>query len=188
MSPRYFIAIGITEPIKKDIGELANLLTKYDVDIKWVVLENLHITLKFLGNTPDNVLPKIKNSLSDIISSYKPFYIKIYGTDVFPNRRHPRVIWVGVKNTDILAKIKNDIEESMESLGYKKEDKEFNPHLTLGRVRSQKGMQNVITELDNFKEKDFGLIQVEGIKLMKSDLKARGAEYSCLYDIAMANK
>jgi 2'-5' RNA ligase len=185
MSPRCFIAIGIPEPIKKDIGEIINFLAKYDVDIKWVVPKNLHITLKFLGNTPDVLLPKIKNSLSDIMSFYKPFYIRIYGTGVFPNRKHPRVIWVGVKNTDILAKIKKDIEESMESLSYQKEDKEFNPHLTLGRIRSQKGIQNVITELDNFKEKDFGSIQVEGIKLMKSDLKPGGAEYTCLYNIAI---
>ncbi|MBE0425519.1 MAG: RNA 2',3'-cyclic phosphodiesterase [Nitrospirae bacterium] len=188
MSLRCFIAIGITEPIKKDIGEIIGLLTKYDVDVKWVIPENIHITLKFLGNTPDVLLPKIKSSLSDIISYYKPFYIKIYGTGVFPNRKHPRVIWVGVKNTDILAKIKNGIEESMESLGYQKEDKEFNPHLTLGRVRSQKGIHNVIAELDNFKEKDFGTIRVEGIKMMKSDLKPGGAKYSCLYDIAMEDK
>jgi 2'-5' RNA ligase len=73
----------------------------------------------------------------------------------------------------------------MELLGFQKENKEFKPHLTLGRVRSQKGIINLINELDNFKDKDFGSIYIKNIKLMKSVLKPSGAEYSCLYEIPL---
>ncbi|OIP61120.1 MAG: 2'-5' RNA ligase [Nitrospirae bacterium CG2_30_41_42] len=180
---RCFIAIGIPEPIKRDIGELIEIFKKYNVDVKWVIYENLHITFKFLGNTSEGLLPELRESLINIVLSYKPFYIKICNIGVFPNRRYPRVIWVGVEDSEILKKLKKDIEDSMVLLGYQKEDRGFNPHLTLGRVRSQKGVTNLINELDNFKDRDFGSINVESIKLMKSELKPKGAEYSCLYEI-----
>jgi 2'-5' RNA ligase len=185
---RCFVAIEIPEPIKRDIGELLEILKKYNVDVKWIRHENLHLTLKFLGNTPEDLLPKIKESLLNIVLSYEPFDIKIYTTGVFPNKKYPRVIWVGVEDSGILTKLKKDIENSMVLLGYQKEDREFNPHLTLGRVRSQKGIVNLINELDNFKDRDFGGINVESIKLMKSELKPKGAEYSCLDEIPFGRK
>jgi 2'-5' RNA ligase len=180
---RCFIAIEIPESMKKYICELIDILKKQNVDIKWVTHENLHLTLKFLGNTPEILLPKISESLINIVLSYETFYIKIYTLGIFPNKRHPRVIWVGVEDSGILNKLQKDIEDSMVLLGYQKEEKEFKPHLTLGRVRSQKGILNLINELDNFKERDFGYVSVKSIKLMKSELKPKGAEYSCLYEI-----
>ncbi|MDI6890924.1 MAG: RNA 2',3'-cyclic phosphodiesterase [Thermodesulfovibrionales bacterium] len=185
---RCFIAIEIPEQIKGNIGGLIEILKKYNVDVKWVTCKNLHLTLKFLGKTPEELLPKIGESLSDIVLSYEPFCIKICNIGVFPNRRYPRVIWVGVEDSEILKRLQRDIEYSLALIGYQREDKEFHPHLTLGRVRSQKGMANLINELDNFKEKDFGSVTVEGIKLMKSELKPMGAEYSCLYEIPFGKK
>lgn len=180
---RCFIAIGITDQIKRGIGELLDILKKYAVDIKWVIPENLHLTLKFLGNTPDVLLPTIRESLMRIVSSYEACYIKIYNIGVFPNKKYPRVVWVGIEDTEILKKLKSDIEHSMSLLGYQREDKAFKPHLTLGRVRSQKGIVNIVHELDNFKDREFGIIHVDRIKLMKSELKPQGAQYSCLHDI-----
>lgn len=180
---RCFIAIGITDQIKREIGRLLDILKKYAVDIKWVIPENLHLTLKFLGNTPDVLLPTIRESLMQIVSSYEACYIKIYNIGVFPNKKYPRVVWVGIEDTEILKKLKSDIEHSMSLLGYQRENKAFKPHLTLGRVRSQKGIVNIVHELDNFKDREFGIIHVDRIKLMKSELKPQGAQYSCLHDI-----
>ncbi|MEW6214046.1 MAG: RNA 2',3'-cyclic phosphodiesterase [Nitrospirota bacterium] len=188
MDLRCFIAIEVPEPIKRDIGGLIEILKKYNVDVKWVVYENLHLTLKFLGSTPEVLLPKIVKSLSNIVLSYEPFYIKICSIGVFPNRRYPKVIWVGVEDSEIVKRLQRDIEDSMTLLGYQREGKEFHPHLTLGRVRSQKGMANLISELDNLKWKDFGGINVESIKLMKSELKPKGAVYSCLQEIPFGRK
>lgn len=185
---RCFIAIEIPEPVKKKISEFIDILKKYNVDIRWITPENLHLTLKFLGSTPEVLLPKIRESLINIVLSHEPFYIKIYTTGVFPNRRHPRVIWIGVEDSGVLNKLKRHIEDSMALLGYQKEDREFNPHLTLGRVRSQKGIANLVKELDNFREKDFGSVNVESIKLMKSELKPKGAEHSCLHEIPFGRK
>ncbi len=183
MHLRCFIAIGMPEPIKREISEIIELMKKYDVDVKWVEMENIHITLKFLGKTPETLLPRIRKSLSTIALSYEPFYIKIYDIGMFPNRRYPRIIWIGVEDSEIVKRLQKDIEDSMESLGYQREDKEFHPHLTIGRVRSQKGMANLINQLDTFKGKNLGSIEVNNIKLMRSELRPTGAKYHCLYEI-----
>jgi 2'-5' RNA ligase len=104
---------------------------------------------------------------------------------VFPNRKYPRVIWVGIEDSDFLKNLQKDIEHAMASLGYQKEEREFHPHLTLGRVRSQKGMAHIIHELDTLQSKDFGSVEINSIKLMRSDLKPTGSQYYCLQEIPL---
>jgi len=188
MNLRCFIAIDIPQQIRGEIEELMELLKKHDTDVKWVLPDNIHITLKFLGNTSEAVVPRIRDSLSAILSSYEPFYIKIQGIGVFPNRKHPRVIWVGAEDSDVLKSLKREAEQAMVLFGYQKEDKEFQPHLTLGRVRSQRGILGMMKDLDNFGDRNFGTFKVDGIRLMKSELKPRGAEYTCLHDILFGAK
>lgn len=185
MDLRCFIAVDIPEQIKRDIGKLLEVLKKHNVDVKWVVHENLHFTLKFLGKTSEALIPKIGESLSKIVLSYKPFCIKISDVGVFPNKKYPRVIWVGIEDSEILKRLQRDIEDSMALLGYQKEDREFHPHLTVGRARSQKGMADLINEIENFKGRDFGSIEVYNIKLMQSELRPTGAQYFCLQEIPL---
>jgi RNA 2',3'-cyclic 3'-phosphodiesterase len=183
MDLRCFIAIGIPAQLQRNIGECIAILKKHDADIKWVAPENLHFTLKFLGSTPGVLLPKIRESLAAVVTTYDPFYIKIYGTGAFPNKKYPRVIWAGVHDADGMKSLQDGIERSMAFLGFKREDREFNPHLTLGRVRSRRGMIMLIKELETFEEKEFGIVPVDRILLMKSELTPKGPEYACLYDI-----
>ena len=183
MNLRCFIAIGIPAQLQRNIGECIEILKKHDADIKWVAPENLHLTLKFLGNTPEDLLPTIRESLAAVVTTYKPFYIKIYGTGAFPNRKNPRVIWTGLHDADGMKNLQEGIERSMAFLGFKSEDREFNPHLTLGRVRSRRGMIMLIKDLETFEEKEFGIVPVDRILLMRSELTPKGPEYTCLYDI-----
>jgi RNA 2',3'-cyclic 3'-phosphodiesterase len=178
---RCFIAIDIPEDIKNEIGGIIHTMRKCGGDIKWVTPLNLHITLKFLGNTAETALPEIQDSLRNAVLSYSPFCINIYGIGVFPNRKYPRVIWTGIEDSDILKNMKKDIENAMTVHGYQKEDRDFSPHLTLGRVRSQKGVIATLLELDKFQTKDFGVTKVDGVTLMRSELKPQGPEYSCLF-------
>jgi RNA 2',3'-cyclic 3'-phosphodiesterase len=182
MNLRCFIAIEIPELIRKEISGLIDNLKKYDADVKWIHAENIHLTLKFLGNTPEILLPKINDSLSAVVASYKPFYITIGDTGVFPNRKFPKVCWIGIEDTGMLKTLRGDIETSMKRLGFKSEEREFNPHLTIGRVRSRQGMISILNELDQYKGRTFGGITVDRISIMKSELKPEGAEYTCLYE------
>ncbi len=182
---RCFISIDIPEQIRRDIGELIAILRKYNGDVKWVVHQNIHLTLKFLGKTLKDLVPEIGEVLSKIVLSYKTFCIKIYGVGVFPNKRYPRVLWVGMEDLDILRKLQSDIDNAMTSLGYQREERDFHPHLTIGRVRSQTGMSRLIYELDTFQSKDFGSIEVCNVRLMQSELRPTGARYSCLQEIPL---
>jgi 2'-5' RNA ligase len=170
------------------MGGLIDVLKRHNADVKWVTPENLHLTLKFLGSTADNVLPRIGESLATLASSYRPFSMKVTGTGVFPRSRNPKVIWVGIESSDTLAKMKRDIEKAMASFGYQEEDKEFRPHLTIGRVRSQRGMISTINALNTYEGKNFGTVPVDRIRLMKSELKPEGPEYTCLYDVPLEAK
>lgn len=185
---RCFIAIGLPERIKGDIGEVIEVLKKCNGDVKWVSSEHIHLTLKFLGGTPEHLLTKIGESLSTIVLSYEPFYIKICNMGTFPSIRHPRVIWIGVEDSEIVKRLQKDIEDSMVFLGYEREERTFHPHLTIGRIRSQKGVPNLMNRLDSFKAKDFGSTKVDDIKLMRSELKPTGAEYYCSREIALGGR
>jgi RNA 2',3'-cyclic 3'-phosphodiesterase len=188
MNLRCFIAIDIPEQIRQEIGGLIDILNKYDADVKWIPAANLHLTLKFLGSTPETLLPKINGSLSSAVASYEPFYIKIGDTGVFPNRKYPRICWIGIEDTGILKTLQSDIETSMKLFGFKTEDRAFNPHLTIGRVRSRQGMINVVNELDSYKGRTFGSVMVGNIKIMKSELHPEGPEYTCLYEVPFGKK
>jgi len=185
---RCFVAIEIPEQIKQDIGKLIEIFKKHSADVKWVEYKNIHLTLKFLGKTSEDLLPWIHESLHKVAISYKPLYIKICKAGVFPNRKYPRVIWVGIEDSETLGRLQGDIENSMALLGFQREGRAFHPHLTFGRVRSQKGMENLLNELDSYKEKDFGVIEVTNIKLMSSELKPTGAQYNCLCEIPFGRR
>jgi 2'-5' RNA ligase len=185
MNLRLFIAIDIPEEIKKEVSELIDILKKYDADVKWIVPENLHLTLKFLGSTSDTLPGKIRESLLPIVSSYEPFYINIQTTGVFPQEKHPRVLWIGIVDSDRLNALRVSIDHTLLLFGFPRDDNHFHPHLTLGRVRTQKGVLSLMQEFRNFHDRLFGNFLVDRIKLMKSDLKPKGAEHTCLTELPL---
>ncbi|MGB9715335.1 MAG: RNA 2',3'-cyclic phosphodiesterase [Thermodesulfovibrionales bacterium] len=185
---RCFISIEIPEKIKQEIGELVEILRKKDADVRWVENKNIHLTLKFLGKTPEEILSRIHESLQKVAISYEPIYIRICKTGVFPNRKYPRVLWVGIEDSDTLKRLQRDIEDSITLLGFQREERTFQPHLTIARVRSQKRIEALISELDNHREKDFGIFEVKSIRLMRSELKPTGAQYHCIFEIPLGRR
>ncbi len=188
MDLRCFIAIELSEEVKKNIDIAVSILRAKNADVKWIPSENMHLTLKFLGKTPEELLPEIKENLSGVAASHRPFYIRIYGAGAFPNTRYPRVIWIGIIDSDELKALQEEIEESMEALGFKKEDRPFSPHLTVGRVRSPKGKEMLMEELATFKKMDFGNIEVKNISIIKSELKPTGAQYTIISEVPFGRR
>jgi 2'-5' RNA ligase len=188
MALRCFIAVTLPGPLKKDVGDVIRKLRESGADIKWVPDENLHLTLKFLGETEEERLDEIKGALYKKLSHYAPFYIKIAGVGYFPGGRNPRVIWVGIEERGPLADICTDVENAMVKFGYPREERPFSPHLTIGRVRSPKRVAEVIKRLDEFHAVAFDEFVVKGVTLMKSELKPGGAEYSGLAEISFGGE
>jgi RNA 2',3'-cyclic 3'-phosphodiesterase len=188
MNLRLFIAIEIPEQIKREIGELIDVLKKHDTDIKWIMPDNIHLTLKFLGATSDSLVLKIRESLTTAVSSCEPFSITIQSAGAFPNDKYPRVLWTGIIDSHLLKDLRDRIENSLSMIGFQRDDKEFHPHLTIGRVRSQKGMLSFMEEFRLFRDRHFGGFLADQVKLMKSELRPTGPLYTCLHMIPLSRK
>jgi len=185
MDLRCFIAIELSEELKSSIDGYIDKLKSTGADVKWVSAKNLHLTLKFLGSTPEELLTEINKKLSSIAKLHDRFTCRIFEAGVFPNIKQPRVIWLGIKDSAEMIKLQRDIDEAMAEFGFEKEGREFNPHLTIGRVRSPKNKDILMKELATLKDADFGKIEVKNITLMKSELKPGGAEYFRLSEILL---
>jgi 2'-5' RNA ligase len=175
---RCFIAIDISGNIKDAIAGVIEKCRLNSKGVRWVPAENVHLTLKFLGDVKEDLIPEIKNGLAPICMRHDVFNINIRGAGAFPNFKYPGVLWMGIDESEELKRIYEDIEESMSELGFEKEDRKFSPHLTIGRVKDRKGVEPAIKELYTFKDTFFGSIEVNEVLLMKSVLKPTGAEYS----------
>jgi 2'-5' RNA ligase len=165
------------------MADLIAELKKAGPDVSWVPAGNIHLTLKFLGNTNDSLIPMIKERITKKLSHYNAFYIKIVGVGCFPSEKRPRVLWIGIERSDLLNSIQKDMEAEVEELGFAPEDRPFSPHLTFGRVRSQKGIAEMLRRFTEFRTADFGLVEVKSIHIMKSDLKPTGAEHTSIAEI-----
>lgn len=183
MALRCFLAIGVPEPMKKSIGDIIDYIGKSGADVKWVSLENIHITLKFLGDTEETLVDAVKASLGKKTATCSPFYIKISDVGCFPSERRPRVVWMGIEDHGLLRGLFKDVEDELVKLGYPPENRPFSPHLTLGRVRSQKRISEMLKRLGEFSEFSCEAFEVRGITLMKSELKPGGAQYYSLAEI-----
>ena len=139
---RAFIGIPITENLKKRIVDVQKNFSSFD--IKFVEIENLHFNFKFLGEISDEQVEKIKKSLEETAKQFEPFEIDISGIGVFPSKNYIRVIWIGVKEGfQNMVALANAIDDSLSEI-FPKEMQKFQPHLTLGRVRSSRNKSELI--------------------------------------------
>ena len=172
---RCFIAVPLKE-WEEPVGKVIEYIRKGISGIKWVEKENVHITLKFLGETEEGKREKIADILQKISSQYLPFQIKVTSIGAFPSSSLPRVIWLGVDDGGVLKRMAKEIENALIPLGWEKEGREFHPHVTLGRVKKKvnKGWWKGVL---NAKLPRFPLIPVREIILYQSRLHPDGAEY-----------
>lgn len=175
---RSFIAIELPDRVRSALSEFQQELKKCGTDVRWVKPESIHLTLKFLGNISDNDADKITKIIEGTIKNYSCFDLQIRGAGVFPNVKAPRVLWIGVSGNEILHGFQEETENRMASIGFEKENRKFSPHLTLGRLRSSYRKESLIEKIEMSKDMEFGIIHVEKVALMKSELSSEGAKYS----------
>ncbi len=185
---RIFIAIDTPEEIKRNISALQSELKATGADVKWEISNKFHITLKFLGETNEIIIPELILSIEKIADTFPPFRLKYKNIGSFPNRRNPKIIWVGCENSDgILEKIKNTIDSKLIEFGFETENRKFHPHITLGRVKSPKRIKYLLPIIENITF-DTEAIVCREILLMKSDLKPTGSEYTIIKTINLKNQ
>lgn len=183
---RAFIAIEIPEAILDRIASHTADLRRSlgDEIIRWVPTNNIHLTLKFLGDISSANVDILAQVLTAETRQIRPFTIQISRLGVFPDLRRPRVIWIGVESPPALKMLQHGLETSAERLGYAAEDRPFSPHLTIGRIRqrtSTQQNQRIRDILSDVKIGELGSAQVDVIHIFKSDLKPGGAVYTRLH-------
>lgn len=183
---RAFIAIKISPDILERIDQVSiELHTRLkDVPIRWVPTENIHLTLKFLGNVSTANLEMLKEILDKVGSGHKTCDISVGGIGAFPKPHNPRVIWVGMEVANELLSLQHDIEVETARLGYSREHRPFSPHLTIGRVSRNATAQDVhaISDvLEGYKVGFLGASRIREVYLYRSDLKPDGAVYTPIH-------
>jgi 2'-5' RNA ligase len=182
---RTFIAVELPENIKKKIGELQAPLKKINAFVSWVKPENIHITLKFLGEVPEENINEVFSATEIALKETKKFKMNLKGMGAFPDFRRPRVIWIGAGiGGEELSNMATKIEDQMEKIGYPKENRKFSPHFTMGRVKSPKNIENLmeLVKSTDFETED---IEIKEVTVMKSQLHPAGAIYTPLKKIPL---
>ncbi|MCF8001583.1 MAG: RNA 2',3'-cyclic phosphodiesterase [Halanaerobiales bacterium] len=184
---RLFIAIPIenrTQELLQDQMELAQ--AALDFDLKWVSGENLHLTLKFLGDTEENKLSDIKESMENTCSSYDSFNIYYNHFNAFPSTDYPKVLYFGLKNhKKTLINLQNELENNLYDKGFEKEDRDYNPHLTFARSGKKTDMRQLKYDYQEFiEENNIRILQkVNKISLIESQLYKSGPVYEELHTV-----
>ncbi len=187
MNIRLFIAIEINEEIRKKLAEFQNALKKSDADVGWVAPENLHITLKFIGNIDEGQVGAIVTIIKETVSHVKPFDLDYMGVGVFPTEKNPRIVFADIVDTaGVLANLHEKLDNRLMALGVEHEDRKFVAHLTLGRIRSRRNVMKLIEKLLTFRNVHFGSTHVTQVVLMKSDLSPDGPTYMQLHGVDLA--
>lgn len=182
---RAFIAIDLDDRVIEKVYNVIGILKSRITDIRWVKQENLHLTLKFLGNIAESQVEPIAAALRHPLGLFSPCAISAKGLGVFPDFRRPKILWVGLTGNR-LVQLAAEIESALMPLGFTPENRAFTPHLTIGRWREgSRPAKNLHQEIDNLNDFEFGACAVRQIVLFQSVLKPEGASYSELRTIQL---
>ncbi len=189
---RSFVAIELPEEAKKGLARLRKELERDEHRfVKWVDPAGIHLTLKFLGNIPSKRVTEITEAMKKASQGISPFHLEISGLGAFPSLRQARVFWVGVGGEmDQLSRLQQNIDAALTALGFAKEERPFVAHLTLARIREgasppEKRSFGELVGSTVFEDKY--PVEVEAIRLMRSQLTPAGAIYTCLSVVGLGH-
>jgi len=183
---RAFIACDIPDLFLEKISSVQDRLKGLDMDVTWTKVGGIHITLKFLGDIEEGYIDKVAAVIEEISKGQAPFEISIKGSGAFPNLKNPRVVWIGVEDeVNVLSKLQQGLDDRLKGLGFEPEDREFRPHLTLGRVKGPRGKERLSAAVSELKGIEIGSFTVDRVILYKSELKPTGAVYTKLKEVIL---
>jgi len=185
---RTFIAIELPPEIKTALGNIQAELKLARADAKWVKPENIHLTMKFLGEIDEALVEKIRSILEEIARRNEPFELSLSELGAFPKLNYPRVIWVSITSGQQVAKIAEEIEKETVKIGLPSESRPFSSHITLGRMRSGLN-RTALVEKINFLNSNLPSLKpefkVRSLTLFKSTLTPSGPIYEILRTVSL---
>lgn len=182
---RAFIAVELDSQIKEELSRIQESLKTSQADVKWISPDNLHITLKFLGQIANEKIEKINRILNNSLCDLPCFPLTIKTLGAFPKINYPRVIWVGATSPqNELKSLAGLVETKLVSLKFPKEKRDFESHITLGRLRSAKNRANLIELMGEVKVQEKEM-NVTSVTLFESQLSCRGPQYLPIFKISL---
>lgn len=187
---RAFIALDLASPVYARLEQVSARLRDrlHGVPMRWSQVNNIHLTLKFLGDVSATNLETLQKVLENEAGKHPPFTLSTGGLGAFPSPNRARVLWMGIQAPPDLAALQLGIEQEMARLGYAPEERPFSPHLTLGRVGRNVTPQDLRRIGEALKEEqtgDLGATRVEAVHLFKSDLRPEGSIYTRLFSASL---
>lgn len=183
---RAFIAFKLPERITSQIHVVQESIKAYKFKIKWVQPQNIHLTLKFLGNIPASDTEKIRDAIIEAVRDVEPILLSAKGIGVFPDLKRPRVLWVGIagqKNS--LIGLYQALEENLETIGFTKESRPFKGHLTLGRIKGRIPSKRLVQVMEEFIDFETETFEANKIILFQSEQTPSGAVYTKLASVKL---
>ena len=180
---RLFIGIQLSDPVKTKLCELCRELKKYAPKIMWIKEDNIHITLKFLGETErkDQIIDALKHQVTT-----SKFRLEFQGLGNFGRGLDLRILWAGIGPCEELSTLFNEIESALEPLEFPRETRRFSPHITLGRNRNGRIDQVFSEKIKRLSDHEFGVEEVNSFQLISSTLKLSGPTYRTLADFKLS--
>ncbi|MBI5378790.1 MAG: RNA 2',3'-cyclic phosphodiesterase [Nitrospirae bacterium] len=189
---RTFVAIEVPPPIKEALARVQQTLRQSGAEVRWVRMEGIHLTLKFLGEVAPTQIPALREGLASVCGRVPPFPVQIGGPGFFPNSgkgSRPRVIWIGVEDPrGMLSTLQEGIEETCTRLGFPPEGRPYQPHLTLGRVQGSRRLEALREAVAGLQGQAVGAFDAREVVLMQSDLRPSGAVYTPLATLPLGVK
>ncbi len=177
---RTFIAIDIDDELRSKLAQIRDYIASSKADLKPVATENIHLTLRFIGEIPLAKVEQLCNILDNNLK-FKPFKIRVEGLGVFPNIHRPRVIWAGVTNgSNQLLELHETIENLLKRIGIPGSREKFVPHITLARVKGSRNISSLVKYIEQYLNEFFGEMIVREVKVKRSILTPKGPIYSDL--------
>ena len=183
---RCFLAVDLPDSLRPQLALVQGELKKSHADVRWVAVGNIHLTLKFFGNVPEDDLMALAQAAREAAAQEEPFQLQVTIAGAFPNMKSPRVIWLGLGGDVIpLAQMYQQLEQAFAALGHLPEGRAFAPHLTLGRVKSPANRHRLAMALEKLPPLNWRPFQVNEIILFKSTLTPQGSIYTPLQVIPL---
>jgi 2'-5' RNA ligase len=182
---RGFFAVELPEAVKAALGETMTALKKGGLAGSFPRPETIHLTLKFLGKTPESMVDKLRGAAQDALQSLQPFTLEAVGLGAF-NPRSPRVMWAGIKgDTQACAQIARRVDAACAGLGFEAETRSFHPHLTLVRFKKRPSRDVLAWALEKWESASFGTFNVNEVVLFSSTLSSGGARHDPVFQVPL---